>query len=234
MSLKIAILDDEEVFRQNAVSALKRFSDEQHVHLEWNIFSDPILFLDKYKPGFDLLLIDIQMPHIDGMHVAEKIRETDAHIQIVFITVMASMAVHGYAVDAVDFIVKPIRYGSFESMMKKVLRRQMPQDESVIVKTPEGLTRISTNDILYMEVRDHRVLYHLPDRTIETWSSLRAERSKLPEVPFAQCSNEIIVHLKYVKNVTGTEVQLDSMALPLSRARKKAFTEQLIRYYGGR
>lgn len=64
-----------------------------------------MLFLTDYRPRYDLVFLDIQMPDLDGMTVSRKIRQVDDQIPIVFITNMSSMAVQGYSVDALDFII---------------------------------------------------------------------------------------------------------------------------------
>ena len=112
-----------------------------------------------YRPRYDLVFLDIQMPDLDGMTVSRKIRQVDDQIPIVFITNMSSMAVQGYSVDALDFIIKPIRYGAFEAMMRRAVKRIGTAKRHLMLKTPDGLVRLQLEDIVYLEVRDHQVSY---------------------------------------------------------------------------
>ena len=65
-------------------------------------------FLAQYRKQYELLCLDIDMPEKDGMAVAEEIRRRDTKVLIMFITHMAQMAIRGYEVQAVDFVLKPV------------------------------------------------------------------------------------------------------------------------------
>ena len=105
--VEIAIVEDQ---RQEADILKKLLSDYAATHdrefaVEW--FDEPKKFLDAFDGKFDLVFLDIQMPDINGMDVARKIRERDTDVIIVFVTNMIQYAVEGYSVQASDFIVKP-------------------------------------------------------------------------------------------------------------------------------
>ena len=62
---------------------------ENGVSIELNIFTDGKQIVFDYEPVYDIILMDIEMPGLDGMSAAEKIRETDRDVIIIFITNMA-------------------------------------------------------------------------------------------------------------------------------------------------
>lgn len=117
-------------------------------------------------------------------------------------------------------------------MMRRAVKRIGTAKRHLMLKTPDGLVRLQLEDIVYLEVRDHQVIYHTTDKEYDTWSSLKAETGKLPSGMFAQCSNYVAVNLKHVQDVRGNELQIMDIWLPISRAKKKAFLEQLLQYYG--
>lgn len=63
------------------------------------------------------------MPHLNGMEAAQKIRELDKEVVIVFITNMAQYAIKGYEVDALDFILKPLNYYTFSMRFTRAVGR---------------------------------------------------------------------------------------------------------------
>ena len=229
---RIAIVDDEPTSIQSITCALERFEADHACTFSVEAFTDPLGFLDRYSSRFDLIVLDIQMPLVNGMELAEHIRSLDADVPLVFVTNLASMATRGYEVEASGFIVKPIRYGAFEATLNRALRKRDKAEEAIILKTANGLARVSASSIVYLEVVGHRVVYHTPEADFTTWSSLRAEREKLPQHLFAQCSAYAIVNLSRVTEVTATEVRLGSESVSLSRSRRKEFNARVLAYYG--
>ena len=107
-TMKIAICEDERVYldliRERTLSFFKRQNMEVTVHS----FDDAIGLLNKIDEGrdYDLILMDIQMKHSDGMEAAAALRERKVDSCIIFVTAIEEMAVQGYGVDALDFVVK--------------------------------------------------------------------------------------------------------------------------------
>ena len=62
---------------------------------------------------FDIIIFDIDMPGINGIDTARKLREMDSNVTIIFVTNIAKYAINGYEVDAVDYILKPVSYYDF-------------------------------------------------------------------------------------------------------------------------
>ena len=71
------------------------------------MFEDGEEIVEKYDNNYDLILLDIEMPRMNGMDAAERIREKDEDVVMMFITNMAQYAIRGYSVGALDFVMKP-------------------------------------------------------------------------------------------------------------------------------
>ena len=83
-------------------------------------FSDGDEIALGYKGGYDLILMDIEMTFLDGMSAAEEIRRADPEVLIIFITNSPQYAIKGYAVQALDYILKPLSYYAFCQRMNHV------------------------------------------------------------------------------------------------------------------
>ncbi len=230
--IHIAIVEDEAAERANIKNKLQQYSEEKHVEITTSEFENPITFLSGYKHVYDIVFLDIQMKHMDGMTAAEKLRELDAEVPLVFITNMAGMAVRGYSVDAMDFIVKPIVYGSFSAMLSKAIRRIDAKSESILIKTPEGKVRLEISKIFYVDISGHKVVYHTEDGEYNCWGSLKEQLEILPEKKFAMCNNYCILNLKYVTEFNSKTVFAGGMEFSLTRTKKKEFTDRMTAFYG--
>ena len=82
--------------------------------------------LDDYRPVYDVLFLDVEMKHLDGMETARRVRELDKDVIIVFITNMAQYAIGGYAVGALDYVLKPVPYFAFSQQLTQGRRAAAP------------------------------------------------------------------------------------------------------------
>ena len=103
---------------------------------------------------YDIILLDVQMRRLDGMSAAESIRRIDPEVILIFITNMAQFAIRGYAVDALDYILKPVPYFAFSQQMQKAIDRvRKRQKVYLMVPVEGGLRRVDVNTIYYLESR---------------------------------------------------------------------------------
>ena len=94
--IRIAIAEDDPLFQKQVENNLERYMKEQNLRLTWELFPDGAALLSNYRPIYDILLLDIQMPSVDGMTAARRIRETDESVIIIFLTSMPQFAIEGY------------------------------------------------------------------------------------------------------------------------------------------
>ncbi len=93
--IRVAIVEDEQNSRDKLQRYLARYSKEHGTVFDAEVFTNGAEFVFNYHSGFDMILMDIEMPFMNGMDAARRIRETDADVIIVFITNMANYAVQG-------------------------------------------------------------------------------------------------------------------------------------------
>ena len=111
--IRIGIVDDEKQERDQLKQALARFGAENGTELNVQEFDCAAVYLAAQDRNFDILFLDIDMPQMSGMELAEKIRETDQDVILIFCTNLQQFALNGYSVGALGFIVKPIQWYSF-------------------------------------------------------------------------------------------------------------------------
>ena len=232
--IHIAIVDDDDTDAANPTSLISRYYESDRSAYHITRFTDGDTFLDTYRAGFDALFLDIEMPGIDGLETAHRLREIDDHVVLVFTTKMAQYAAIGYDVDAVGYLVKPIDYFGFALKMRKVedlvAKRQ---GVTIPLTVGTGTQFLSSHDVRYIEVLGHEVIYHTDTTAYKVWSSLKDAAALLEPVHFAAVSRYCLVNLKWVKAVTGDTVVVDGQTLPVSRSKRKPLMQALAAYYGG-
>ncbi|HQE70508.1 MAG TPA: LytTR family DNA-binding domain-containing protein, partial [Atopobiaceae bacterium] len=118
--------------------------------------------LPEERRAFDLIFMDIGLPGINGMEAAEMLRTFDSETPLIFVTDLAQYAVKGYQVDALDFIIKPVQYYDFALRMDRAMRFVKRNDRGRLsIMTREGIRIFSLSDLVYVDVLDHNLNYHL-------------------------------------------------------------------------
>ena len=176
------------------------------------------------------------MPLLDGMAAAERIRQVDKNVILIFITNMAQYAIQGYSVNALDYVLKPVNYFSFRMKLLKAWRvLQERPGTAILISTDREVRCLKTSEILYVEVADHRLIFHISLEHYSTFGTLQNTENILGK-SFARCSKSFLVNLQYVDGIQGNQVALGTDLLSISRSKRKAFLQALSDYcrYGGR
>lgn len=201
------------------------------------MFQDGADVISEYRPDWDVLFLDIQMPGVDGMTAARCIREVDSEVIIVFVTSSPHYAVSGYEVDALSYLLKPVGYASFEQEMRRVLVRlqQRARRELLFRSTDGELHRVAVADVLYIESVKHRVEVHTLDGDFSVVLTLKAIEVDLDGEGFMRCHSGLLVNLRHVTGTEGNDCRVrGGTRLPISRPRKKEFLSALAAHIGSR
>ena len=121
--IRVALVEDYLPQIQRMEEILNQIQHDEKLNLQITVFQDGETFSSMPPHSFDLALLDIQMDKMDGMQAAAKIRKQDEDLIIIFITNLAQYAIQGYAVQAMDFILKPVNPVLFKEKLMKAIRR---------------------------------------------------------------------------------------------------------------
>ena len=229
--IHIALVEDEEEYRKEFLSYLRRYEQESGRQFRISVFPDGEDIISSYKADYDLILMDIAMRFMDGMTAAEKIRELDQEVVIIFITNMPQFVMKGYAVDALDYVLKPVNYFAFSQRIERAISRMSRRREQYFtVPVRGGIRKLSVSNILYVEVQDHDLLFHTRNESILTRGSLAEVEAKLGNAGFFRCNKYCLVNLAFADSLQGIDLVVAGEHIQVSRAKKKAILDALNNY----
>jgi len=228
---KIAIVEDDPVYVKQLKEFLHKYETENGEKFSVSEYSDGDFFVEKYKPEFDVILMDIEMPLLDGMSAAEEVRKVDEEVNIIFITNMPQYAINGYRVGALDYILKPVNYYPFSVSLQKALKKKKKKDEKyIVVGIKGGKKKMPISQIKYIEVMDHDLTVHTKDDNIACKGTLRELEEELKDYSFFQCAKGFLINLAFVDSVIGHEVIIGDERINISRSRYKDLLEAVNKY----
>ena len=220
---------DEEIYVKQLTEYIRKYQTERGRSIKGTVFGDGEDITENYSGGFDIILMDIQMQFMDGMTAAEKIRQMDQKVIIMFITNMIQYAVRGYEVDAMDYVVKPVEYFSFSQKLDKAIGRiRSEAKEFLMITIGEGIVKTDIADIYFIEGQRHNVIYYTSRGDYCSRITMKELEEKLAVHNFFRCAKGYLVNMNHVEGFVGSDCVIHNVHIPDSRTRKKEFMNLLL------
>lgn len=231
--LRLAIVEDEDVAAARLTDFIKRYCKAHDINYNIERFSSAVDLLKNYRPVYDIIFMDIILPYLNGIEAAKELRTYDDAVTLVFVTNMANLAVKGYEVEALDFVIKPVEYDSFAMKLDRAInavRRRRSVD--VPIQVDRTVKLMSAAKIYYIEVSRHYLVYHTEEGEIKARGTLDALEKQLASENFVRCNACYLVNMKYITEVSGENLVVSGDVLKISRAKKKTFMQTLTNFLG--
>ena len=232
--IRVGVVEDDPASCQRVLDYLNQYRSETGTEFTISVFDDGEQIVEKYTPTYDILFLDIEMQHMDGMAAARRIRERDNTVVIVFITAAPQYAINGYEVQALSYLLKPVPYFAFRQELKRsidMVRRR--GSESLLIEAGGRQMRVELADVLYLESIRHTIIVHTLSGKLSVSGTLKDFEERLADQDFFRSNSCYLVNLRHVVGVEGQDcVMSNEELLRVSRPRKKAFLTARANYMG--
>lgn len=232
MKLKIAICDDDAAQRAYLSDILTPWAKRNRHPVEIKEYAGakPFLFDYEAEKDFDILLLDIEMPEINGIEIAKRVRRENTTVQIIFITGFYEYFSDGFDVSALHYLIKPVDSVKLYPVLDKAVDNLAYRQRSVLITTPDEDIKVSLADICYIESANVYVDVHTVRGTYRTRISLAKFTEQLDDT-FFKVHRSYVVALKYVKKISRTDItMINGATVPISRGMYDAVHAALIKH----
>lgn len=228
--LTVAICDDEQYFVDRLDKSLNQYFSIRKIEAESSAFTDAESLLSAGR-DYDLILMDLKLPGVDGMEAITRLRERKQTSQMIFITSYQEYAIQAFDVDAVHYLLKPVTDENLYRALDKAMKRITKKDFKTLTISKGNETQIiRQRDILYCEVIDHKVYIHLPNISYDYFGTLENLQKQL-DSRFFRCHKSYIVNLTHVVSRQGDTVTVSGGGrVFVSRRKQQEFAQELLRF----
>lgn len=227
MAYKIAVCDDSGADAEYISALVSEWAGDEPVSIRRFSSAEEFLFRYAEEKDFDILLLDIEMGGMDGVTMARTVRRDNASVQIVFITGYSDYIAEGYEVEALHYLVKPVRREKLFEVLSRAAERLRKNERVLLLEHGGEAVRLPLYEIRWLEVRQNYVTLHAAeDVTVKrTLSELERELDER----FFRLGRSYIVNLGCIRRITRTDVILaDGTAIPLPRGQYEPLNRAVI------
>lgn len=222
--LRIGICDDEQEMRFDLRYKLERIlevRDLEHEIYEFSSGDQLIEWYAKHTGTLELVFLDIEMDGSDGMETARQLRSVDQTLQIVFVTGHPDYVFDGYAVRALDYLMKPPAAKKLDYILSRAIAAlHMEAGDVFLCRSHEGLYRIPKASILYFSSEKRQITCVTLSRNYTFYAKLDDISEEIGK-GFVRIHQRYLVHATAVECIVNNEVLINGIALPISRAYQK-------------
>ncbi|MCI9421350.1 response regulator [Lachnospiraceae bacterium WCA-9-b2] len=244
---RIAICDDDSGLRR----FLRQTIEEEGPPCVVDEFSDGVNLLKSYNQwaasdvcvgaseerGFDILFLDIDMPRMNGIDTAKKIRTTDRRVKIIYVTGYQDYMGKSFEVHPFSFLVKPVKKEEIVRQIREALLYGKAEEKEIPLRlqTTEGVEEFRASDIYYLEYVSRKLRFVTKKGESMVRGKISEYLERLEAYGFASPHKSFAVNLYHVKAIRGYDIiMMNGERIPLSQKRSVEFRGLLGKYQADR
>lgn len=207
--MRIAICDDDAMCREKLSAVVGEYAAQKDLRISLRVcgYGAQLMEAAEKDGGFDIYLLDILMPGMDGVKLGVALREAGFDGKIIYLTSSEEYVFDSFRARPFDYLLKPVKkdvlFRTLDEALQSVSRRK---EKGIIVKTKDSSVRLAFDSIMYAELKQKAVVYHLVDNRVVEGLSIRTSFSEaiqelLRDNRFAPCGASMVANLHYIISV---------------------------------
>ncbi len=229
---QIAVCDDDIQMRRFLYSAI----EGARIACTIDEFSNGTELLTNYQK-YDILFLDIDMPVVNGMEAAKRIRQRDRKVKIIYVTGYQDYMQRSFAVHPFSFLVKPVSRETIVKQIREALLYSREEEKAVTLRleTMEGMEEFAVSEIYYLEYQSRKLRLVMKHGECMIRGKISEFSEKLISYGFASPHKSFVVNLYHVKAIRGYDIfMMNGDLIPLSQKRSTEFRGLLGKYQAER
>ncbi|MFN0254400.1 LytR/AlgR family response regulator transcription factor [Pedobacter ureilyticus] len=226
--MKCIVVDDEPLARQAIKSLIEQLPELQFM-AEFSHAEPAAVYL--HQNLTDLVFLDIQMPGLNGLNFARTISKETL---VIFTTAYNQYALESYEIDAIDYLLKPIKQSRFEKAVQKAMsyKKLLTKNAASVneiskdfcfIKSEKRTIKVLFSDVLFVEGLKDYVILHTTEQKIITAMNIKTIQSQLPQATFIRVAKSYLINKLKIGYFDNNTVYIDQHEIPIGNAYRSSF-----------
>ena len=219
--IKIAIVEDDHLYQTKITTMIEKIVLD--VESKTTCFLNATEFLNS-KKDFDLILLDIDLPDMNGIEIAKRLE--DENVIIIYITNHKHFSENAYGINVYKYILKTKLEQLFPKTLKEIINK-LENRKITQFNTEDGIVNFNRSEIVYILLENKKITLYTKDKKyILKDRTFKSVFEKLPS-NYLKINKDIIINSKYIKSIKDDTVMLElyDIKLPYSRRSKKQIVD---------
>ncbi|MBX2896103.1 MAG: response regulator transcription factor [Cyclobacteriaceae bacterium] len=229
------IIDDEPLARE-AIQLLVSKKKDLRLLESFSSANAATIYLEEHT--VDLIFLDIQMPGTNGIDFAKTIAPKTL---VIFTTAFSEYALNSYEVDAIDYLIKPVKFDRFQKAVDKAKAylKLLATDNTTsnietiasdyfFVKADRKTFKVFFKDILFIEGLKDYVILHTEERKIITAMNIKTIHEQLPQKLFVRTSKSYIINAQHITSFDNNTVYINNHEIPIGNVYRSYFFDEFV------
>ena len=226
--MRIAICDDNNDYINTIENYIERLKTPA---TEWDPYESGENLVFAYTDNnerYDVIFLDMEMKELNGIETANKIRNIDEHVIIVFITSYTEYMKDSFKCSPFRFLVKPVDFNEFQEVFYDICKKLKKQRKIFTFTENKTRVRLFCDDIIYCESQDHWISIYTREHTYKICKTLTDLHELLDKEIICRVHKSFLINFQYVKSIKENNIQLYhcDRLIPISRSYKKTVIQE--------
>ena len=230
--IKIAVCDDEKIVLDEICSKVQDAFSEINCTAEIFKTHKPFDLVEHIKNNTtDVLFLDIDMPSLSGMDIAQFLIDSNAEILLVFVTSHDTLVYQSFRYHPFGFIRKSHFDEEIGAVVKSIADELQKRNEHFSFKTNEGFFKVPFEDIIYFESESNYINLHCTENQYRFRGTITSLENELNAKGFIRTHKGFLVNQQHIFAIKGDDIELSSKELlPIGRTNRESVKKAILRY----